>query len=1163
MSQLNILRKSIKTWEQEFVQQNKRKPNKQDISNNSEIKLLYIKYAKERKQYELKKKRLNRIKTTTCSQPTTTVCTQPTTVTEPTTKSEFLSSKLTRSLSDSNFFFTKRTNRSNTSHSCLPAEFFLHRSRRLPRIDFNLDPQEELNSITTSSPFSEDDEGSFIKKKQKQVPKLETISQSRKRKESEFEDNSDSFQDTDTDTELESEIEQEQEQEQEQKVEEKQEQETKSEDSLKNQKTKTKKTEYLPNAKRRRTIQNKPKLRSSTKTIEKKQTKKYDQKKKNKEPEKPKRKKSGMKVVSRNYVRMDLRRNSRRRYKKVGGGQYGVSGSNKLFSQQKRYTENQKKWDKKKDQFSNPLSEFSSEKSNNFKGEGQEEKQAIISNLSDFELITYKPIKYNYIKDDDDNDGEKNQKWITDFSDLDLTQVLEEKFDHQSFRPGQEQCIRRILQGKSTLLVLPTGGGKSLCYYYPAALLPGLVIVITPLLSLMEDQVKNLPKCLPGVCINSSQTGKQQHLIINSIHEGKIKILFISPEMLLSRRFLKIKERFPPISFCCIDEAHCISEWSHNFRPSYLLVSQFLREKCDVNCFLALSATVTEPNIKSITKNLKINPTTGVIRFSPIRDNLHLSASLTSNEKRFNDLQILLSNKRFSKGSIIIYCSYKAQCDYFARSLRNHGYKSESYHSGLDHLERMRIQTEFMEEKIQIVVATIAFGLGINKRNIRTIIHISLPRSIEEYVQQIGRSGRDNKPSYCHLLLNTQDSKRLESLAHTMSVDEFQLKKFINILFEKHRKGTKRKTKRRTNLNLGNEILDDDEDADAGNGQYYSIDLKKLSKSLDVPEPLLGTILTYLQMDGIISDCFKRFRNCNVCFYTNTPKVLSQIGDRDYFNIKKSQENDLALFKLRNKNKNGNNEKENLDQINRQSTENQKKTELEFKILMKTIHKYGNNRGGSSYALDLIKIAENSNLSVDRIGDDLIFLAKLGKIKIESKDNCWFYKINKNPKNKKKIIQKFAKLVQTLENNSVDKIRKIYQLFSKVVSPSCKVLLMNDSIKNKTNKNIEQINKKINKLVTQYFQNQKQSKQSNNSNENEHNTPIKQQKLLALDRDTKWFINNWPKMGPRQISRIFHGLSSPKYPSSEWKKNKCWKKYERIKFNRVMQIVRNVKVQNN
>ncbi|KAI8603308.1 hypothetical protein EDD21DRAFT_369452 [Dissophora ornata] len=398
---------------------------------------------------------------------------------------------------------------------------------------------------------------------------------------------------------------------------------------------------------------------------------------------------------------------------------------------------------------------------------------------------------------------------------VNLEYILKKVWGYRSFRDGQLDSVKRVLRYESSLLVLPTGSGKSLSYQLPAYIfsklgIRNLTLVISPMISLMYDQVKNLPPGLTGACWTSvEQSASQFKDFMEKLTSNAIKILFISPEKLQSQSFLSLvrTRRIPRISFLCVDEVHCLSEWSHNFRPAYLLLNHVLKTDLKSPCVLGLTGTATEGTKDSICTMLDIDRLTGVLSGAVIRENLAMTASLELD--REPALLNLLQSPRFATmDSILIYVMKQAQADALAGFLRVRNFSAESYHAGKSPLDRQRIQQRFMNDGpqkgvvargklgagssaggspsgIRILVATIAFGLGLNKSNIRSVIHYCMPKSLENYIQEIGRSGRDGERSYCHMFLNQEDYLRLRSLAYADGMDWGSVLRLIKKLFSR------------------------------------------------------------------------------------------------------------------------------------------------------------------------------------------------------------------------------------------------------------------------------------------------------------------------------------------------------------------------------------------
>ncbi len=345
----------------------------------------------------------------------------------------------------------------------------------------------------------------------------------------------------------------------------------------------------------------------------------------------------------------------------------------------------------------------------------------------------------------------------TAFEHADPAIVLKTVFGYDSFRPLQKDIITNVLKGHDTLAVMPTGGGKSLCYQLPALILEGLTVVVSPLISLMQDQVSSLETAgIHSAFLNSSLSWEDYCRATDEIKSGEVKIVYVSPEGLATQRIRELLSSDTlKISCITIDEAHCVSQWGHDFRPDYLEIKT-IRQLFPKAVMLALTATATEHVRMDICQNLGMkNPKIFISSFN--RENIYLEVL----PKR-NAVELVINCIRKHAGeSGIIYCTSRKQVDELAATLDKKGYSVLPYHAGLTDDVRAKNQELFIKDEVQIIVATIAFGMGINKPNVRYVINYDLPKSIEEYYQEIGRAGRDGLPSSALLLYSAQDIHKI------------------------------------------------------------------------------------------------------------------------------------------------------------------------------------------------------------------------------------------------------------------------------------------------------------------------------------------------------------------------------------------------------------------
>ena len=394
--------------------------------------------------------------------------------------------------------------------------------------------------------------------------------------------------------------------------------------------------------------------------------------------------------------------------------------------------------------------------------------------------------------------------------------TLRNVFGFNGFRPGQAPVIAALLAGRSALAVFPTGAGKSLCYQLPALELEGLTLVVSPLISLMKDQVDVLQRRgVAAARLDSTLTTDAVRDIYSQLRAGRLKLLYVAPERLAGERFLDILSG-RPIALLAIDEAHCISEWGHNFRPEYLKLAR-LAERLAVGRVLALTATATPAVARDIARSLRIDPSDIVVTGFH-RPNLELHATAGRAEDR---PALLLKRLRDRPpGPTIVYVTLQRSAEDLAAFLVANGHDAEPYHAGMDDDRRAAVQDRFMASTSGLVVATIAFGMGIDKADIRHVYHMNLPKTLENYAQEIGRAGRDGAPSVCELFAAADDVVTLENFTYGDTPTPAAIAALIA------------------------DVL--------GRGPVFDVSIYDLAFTHDIRPLVVSTLLTYLELEGLI-----------------------------------------------------------------------------------------------------------------------------------------------------------------------------------------------------------------------------------------------------------------------------------------------------------------------
>jgi ATP-dependent DNA helicase RecQ len=398
----------------------------------------------------------------------------------------------------------------------------------------------------------------------------------------------------------------------------------------------------------------------------------------------------------------------------------------------------------------------------------------------------------------------------------DVQELLQKVFSFQEFREGQEAVVRRLLDGRSVLAVFPTGSGKSLCYQLPSLLFDGLTVVISPLIALMKDQLDFLiARGVPAARLDSTLSREEYLQLYDDLHAGRLKLLYISPERLGNERFLETIRR-KRIALLTIDEAHCISEWGHNFRPDYLKIARLARD-LDVERVLALTATATPEVSADIQRAFSIDAD-DLVHTGFYRPNLRLHITPCARGER--DALLLSRLRERPAGPAIVYVTLQKTAENVAAFLAENDFDASAYHAGMKTEERTAVQNTFMASKTGIIVATIAFGMGVDKKDIRYIYHYNLPKGLESYMQETGRAGRDGLESICEMFVCPEDAVILENFSYGDTPDMEAVEAMTADLLNR--------------------------------GDTFDVSVYSLSSTWDVRPLVVKTLLTYLELKKII-----------------------------------------------------------------------------------------------------------------------------------------------------------------------------------------------------------------------------------------------------------------------------------------------------------------------
>lgn len=424
-----------------------------------------------------------------------------------------------------------------------------------------------------------------------------------------------------------------------------------------------------------------------------------------------------------------------------------------------------------------------------------------------------------------------------------LISRLQQQFGFSEFRPGQGEVITQLLAGQSSLAIFPTGSGKSLCYQFTALQLPHLTLVVSPLLALIKDQLNFLQqKGIKAASIDSTLTPEQTQQVMREARSGQLKLLMVSVERFKNERFRQFIQSIP-LSMLVVDEAHCISEWGHNFRPDYLKLPDYCRE-LSIPLVLLLTATATRKVKQDMAIRFDIKPQ-HIVQTGFYRSNLDLTVLPVASE---NKLRILKQQLQSFDGAGIVYVTLQHTAEEVASQLCSMGFVAQAYHAGFDDDKRQQIQHDFMLGQTQIVVATIAFGMGIDKSNIRFVIHYDLPKSIENYCQEIGRAGRDGQLSHCVTLANLDGINTVENFVYGDTPELASIATVIDSI----RQGTQ--------------------------ANRWEVQLNQLANQSNIRLLPLKTLLVQLELQGVIKPLYAYYADVQYRFLQPQAHVLSQFS---------------------------------------------------------------------------------------------------------------------------------------------------------------------------------------------------------------------------------------------------------------------------------------------
>jgi len=434
-----------------------------------------------------------------------------------------------------------------------------------------------------------------------------------------------------------------------------------------------------------------------------------------------------------------------------------------------------------------------------------------------------------------------------------LKASLLESFGFDGFRPGQEQTITQLLNGQSSLSIFPTGSGKSLCYQLTALHLPHLTLVVSPLLALMKDQLEFLAsKGIKAASIDSTLKGNEAQTVMAGVREGDIKVLMVSVERFKNERFRQFIESVP-VSMLVVDEAHCISEWGHNFRPDYLKLPSYC-QALNISLVLLLTATATRKVKMDMAAKFSIRDE-HIVQTGFYRSNLDLSVlPVTQAHKNRQLEQVIMAQQ----GAGIVYVTLQHSAETVAQYLTRQGINACAYHAGFDSDTRSQIQQDFMAGKIQVIVATIAFGMGIDKSDIRFVIHYDLPKSIENYSQEIGRAGRDGMSSQCFTLANLDGLNTVENFVYGDTPEFAGIEMVLDT--------------------IKSEVITNTYNSQSEG--KWELQILQLSNAVNIKQLPLKTLLVQLELAGVIEPLYAYFADFKIKLLKPKDEIINSFNEQ-------------------------------------------------------------------------------------------------------------------------------------------------------------------------------------------------------------------------------------------------------------------------------------------